>query len=365
MEVEERKTPSGYDKLPWVFKGRQVILYCGTNLCALYQLHLVKAETARVFIPKEFRLVEAFGYTLGGFFLASYDDSPAGTFDEVLVVIAGTVWNPPTSCALQALNLLTKHGVEQRSPFKLSWLYDTYCSVSNGQRLSKRGAVLHILARIILIHKGKDMDSDVPYQGYLKPKNGMDIQVSEVNGSAAADIFNINLATAVPEQNSNHGMGPIIKMSLPSFSFMLLIQSQNAFEVLSNSSLIEDRPNLSLWHNRVRPVSPAKVFGPSALVEDSEQSCESRSLNSKDSTSGRLGDNKRNLSISVMLSKPILALEFNCLKMQSPGTGEVAKADGPKRAGTIGQIRSHCLCTAGLQELSDSISYGCRGPELT
>lgn len=29
---------------------------------ALYHLHLVKAETARAFIPIEFRLVEAFGY---------------------------------------------------------------------------------------------------------------------------------------------------------------------------------------------------------------------------------------------------------------------------------------------------------------
>lgn len=29
---------------------------------ALYQLHLVKAETARAFIPTELRLVEAFGY---------------------------------------------------------------------------------------------------------------------------------------------------------------------------------------------------------------------------------------------------------------------------------------------------------------
>ncbi|VFQ76549.1 unnamed protein product [Cuscuta campestris] len=65
---------------------------------ALYQLHLVKSSTARALIPNEFRLVEAFGYTLGGFFLASYDDSPVGTFDE-LVVIAGIVWNPPISCA--------------------------------------------------------------------------------------------------------------------------------------------------------------------------------------------------------------------------------------------------------------------------
>jgi hypothetical protein len=49
----------------------------------LYQLHLVKASTARAFVPRDLRLVEAFGYTLGGMFLARYHDSPAGAFDEV------------------------------------------------------------------------------------------------------------------------------------------------------------------------------------------------------------------------------------------------------------------------------------------
>lgn len=90
MDVAETKPSSRYGKPPWIFKGR-----------AFYQLNLVKAELARAFIPEEFRLVEAFGYTLGGFFLASYDESPAGVFDE-LVVIAGIVWNPPTSCAWAA-----------------------------------------------------------------------------------------------------------------------------------------------------------------------------------------------------------------------------------------------------------------------
>lgn len=132
MDIEEKRITSGYAKPPWIFKGRQenkknlsvafqeclksssllnFVSYFGFS--ALYQIHLVKAETARAFIPKEFRLVEAFGYikasprgslisiiiffklfnhccsygifryTLGGFFLASYDDSPAGVFDEV------------------------------------------------------------------------------------------------------------------------------------------------------------------------------------------------------------------------------------------------------------------------------------------
>ncbi|URE35592.1 hypothetical protein MUK42_07678 [Musa troglodytarum] len=66
------------------------------------KLHLVKADIARALIPKELKLVEAFGYTLGGLFLAHYDDSPAGEFDE-LVVIPGIVWNPPTSWASRVL----------------------------------------------------------------------------------------------------------------------------------------------------------------------------------------------------------------------------------------------------------------------
>ncbi|KAG4987165.1 hypothetical protein JHK86_034856 [Glycine max] len=52
MEAVEAKSSSGYGKPPWVFRGRQV---------AWYQLDLVKAEKARAYIPKEFKLVEAFG----------------------------------------------------------------------------------------------------------------------------------------------------------------------------------------------------------------------------------------------------------------------------------------------------------------
>lgn len=50
-------------------------------------------------------------------------------------------------------------------------------------------------------------------------------------------------------------------------------------------------------------MSPAKVLG---NLED-----ETTSDAANDET-----EHKRNLSISVMLSKPILALEFNCLKMK-------------------------------------------------
>ncbi|GFH22807.1 uncharacterized protein HaLaN_20323, partial [Haematococcus lacustris] len=80
----------GYSDPPWTFKGR-----------ALYQLQLVKSEEARKYIPDTFKLVELFGHTLGGFYLARYEDSPVGSFDE-LVTMAGLVWNAPTSCAWAA-----------------------------------------------------------------------------------------------------------------------------------------------------------------------------------------------------------------------------------------------------------------------
>ena len=78
----------GYrDPPPWVFEGK-----------ALYQLNLVRTEDARAHVPKDLRLVECFGYTLGGLYVARYDESPCGKLDEV-VVLGGLVWNPPTSCA--------------------------------------------------------------------------------------------------------------------------------------------------------------------------------------------------------------------------------------------------------------------------
>lgn len=79
-----------YAEPPWIFKGR-----------ALYQLQLVKESEARKHTPAELPLVSFLGYTLGGFYLARYSDSPVGAFDE-LVVISGLVWNVPTSCAWAA-----------------------------------------------------------------------------------------------------------------------------------------------------------------------------------------------------------------------------------------------------------------------
>ncbi|KAH9774225.1 protein NEOXANTHIN-DEFICIENT 1 [Citrus sinensis] len=266
---------------------------------ALYQLHLVKAQTARAFIPKEFKLVEAFGYTLGGFFLASYEDSPAGVFDE-LVVIAGIVWNPPTSCAWAARVLVNSdqacdHGrkvgacrasksscqVFKGNPsstfftlavmtLQLSYLYTLRITAVQGQPKGKFNGFLSMMGL------GATLCS---------PKNSMDVQVSEMEGPSATDICNIQIATHVPTLKFDKWRGPAIKLSLPSF--------------------------------RVRAVEPAKVLGPSIAPKgNTEQALEHHNCQSVNSESEEWIENGRNLSISVMLSKPIIALEFNCLKMR-------------------------------------------------
>ncbi|XP_022764155.1 protein NEOXANTHIN-DEFICIENT 1-like isoform X2 [Durio zibethinus] len=253
---------------------------------ALYQLHLVKAETARAFIPNEFRLVEAFGYTLGGFFLANYDDSPAGVFDE-LVVIAGIVWNPPTSCAWAARVLVNSeqachHGRKDVGlPSQVARFSKRITPVPR-QTKGKFGGFLNMIGVSTTICHSKDC---------------MDVQVTEVVGPTSSDICNIKLITDVPTTKFNKWMGPSITVSLPSFS------GQTEY----NPNLLKYSCRLAC---RVRAVRPAKVSGPSPLRG---RNCDSETT---DLTAEELVDNGRNLSISVMLSKPILALEFNCLEMQ-------------------------------------------------
>ncbi|KAK4377032.1 hypothetical protein RND71_003328 [Anisodus tanguticus] len=266
---------------------------------ALYQLHLVKAETARAFIPKDCRLVEAFGYTLGGFFLASYDDSPAGIFDE-LVVIAGLVWNPPTSCAWAARVLVGSdeaclHG---RKVVGLP---------SQVARFSKKITALPRTS-------GSKTSSFLRTIGLRTSscsyRNHMDVEVREIKNQRAMNICNINLDATVSQQDFKGWMGPFIKMSLPNFSG----RTKYNPNLLKYSCQIECR---------VRAVRPATVSGPYALDADKEDSSESQSSDVE--SVGRLPTGtKRNFSISVMLSKPILALEFNHLKMRVEAPTTVA-----------------------------------------
>ncbi|XP_020965009.1 protein NEOXANTHIN-DEFICIENT 1 isoform X3 [Arachis ipaensis] len=198
MEAVEAKSSSssGYGKPPWVFSGS-----------ALYQLHLVKAEKARRYIPKEFKLVEAFGYTLGGFFLASYEDSPAGVFDEQLVVIAGLVWNRPTSCAWATRvyvnsNDACYHGRKEVGlPSQIAKFSKTIRAIS-GESSDRSSGFLNMIG-IGSISCNNQRDQ------------GLNVEVIKIKCLEAADACNISLTSA---DGTNSWMGPPIKMSLPSFS---------------------------------------------------------------------------------------------------------------------------------------------------
>ncbi|OAY42528.1 protein NEOXANTHIN-DEFICIENT 1 isoform X2 [Manihot esculenta] len=284
MEIAETKCSSGYGKPPWIFKGS-----------ALYQLHLVKAETARAFIPQEFRLVEAFGYTLGGFFLANYEESPAGAFDE-LVVIAGIVWNPPTSCAWAARVLVSSNDAcgHGRKEVGLP---------SHVAKFSKRIAAIPTqhMSKSNLFLKMIGLDT-----GHSRSKDRMDVQVTEITGSSATNMCHINLATLVPGLKYDKWVraGPSIKLSLPSYSG----------RTKHNPNLLKYSCNIEC---RMRTVQPAKVSGPGPTSKhDTEESLGHHKCKSGDSTNGELLDDEQRLSISVMLSKPILALQFSCLTMQ-------------------------------------------------
>ncbi|KAK4765330.1 hypothetical protein SAY86_026420 [Trapa natans] len=184
MEIGEKKISRGYDKAPWIFRGS-----------ALYQLHLVKADVARALIPKGFRLVEAFGYTLGGFFLASYEDSPAGIFDE-LVVIAGTVWNPPTSCAWAAKVFVNSdeachHG---RTSVGLP---------SQVARFSKR-----LTPAQQKPPKGENWFLSILGLRSSRLPDQMEVSVCDVDNPTAAQSFNIDLVTPVAAEGDSKWRGP-------------------------------------------------------------------------------------------------------------------------------------------------------------
>ncbi|PKI57860.1 protein NEOXANTHIN-DEFICIENT 1 isoform X1 [Punica granatum] len=282
MDSGETKRVRGYGKPPWIFRGR-----------ALYQLHLVKAETARALIPKEFRLVEAFGYTLGGFFLASYEDSPAGVFDE-LVVIAGTVWNPPTSCAWAAKVLVNsdeacEHGRKDVGLPSQVATFSKRLTPAPQQPPKRKNRFLSILGF-----------------GGASATNQMEVSVSEMNSPASADPCHINLTTFVPAERVNKWRGPAVKLWLPSFSG----RTNYNLNLLKYNCQIDCR---------VRAVSPLKVTKLSSHMGDITREQEDHECRSSGvAESGRLDsmENEQNLSLSVMLSKPILALEFSCLKMQ-------------------------------------------------
>lgn len=188
---------SGYSTgPPWLFSGR-----------AFYQLHLVKADVAKRFIPSDLKIVQAFGYTLGGLYLAQYDSSPAGTFDE-LVVIAGTVWNPPTSCAWAARVLVNSrtacdHGKKE---------------VGLPSKLASFSQVLKPVQKRQGWWRWNPLSKFWSGQGELNIKRSA-IDILETDGPYEKPLCQILFPSdRTLSETRKQWHGPSVSMSLPSFS---------------------------------------------------------------------------------------------------------------------------------------------------
>lgn len=315
--MEQTKRASGYAAgPPWVLKGR-----------ALYQLHLVKAEIARKIIPKELKLVQAFGYTLGGIFLAHYDDSPAGMFDE-LVVIAGTVWNPPTSCAWAARVLVNSkdacnHGRKEIGlPSHLA-SFSQRSQIVDDQQHIKRNLFSKLLP------KWAWQNGKCP-----RLREKLEMEISEEKDSLKKPFCHINMMGDVIEPKSQGAWStpsrawstPSIRMALPSFSGCTEHQPQ----LLNYSCDVECR---------IRIVQPSKVLAPDyeycgrVYQNGSNDTC-----TCKQNTASRhtTENDAQKLVVDVLISKPILSLVFEHMKIHVKAPTLVRKKEQVKRERTYG-----------------------------
>lgn len=250
---------------------------------ALYQLNLVKVEDAYQFVPKDLPIVNLFGYTVGGLYLARYDHSPAGNMDE-MVVLAGLVWDPPVSCAWASHVFVNKrsardHGVESCGlPSRLA---------SFGEQIKR---------------SGKTLKKKLPWWTH-KAGESFVVGVQDVGisihseGKEKARICSLSL----PPVPANKAPAVPLQMALPSFSGRTKIRPQ----------LLKYALDLKA---KVRFVKPAKIEP--GDVQGLEQGDRAHAL-------------KRILS-----GRPVLAMSFDNMEMEvgdptpvqprSRGTKEVA-----------------------------------------
>ena len=260
------------DSAPWRFAGR-----------ALYQLNLVKSSEARKHVPADLKLVELFGYTLGGVYLARYEDSPAGTFDE-MVALGGLVWNAPTSCAWAARVYVNnkdarKHGVETCG---LPSNFAHFDEEGAGAAAATATATTHGWWKNTKKPRGtffglfNKQDGDKRQQRKQKKTKqqrrrggggggGESLQLRDENGE---EVCTLDLPPAAPSLP-----GPRIKMALPSFSG----RTDKCPDLLKYS--LELRANVRLSH----PIIPQ---GAEEQQEEEEEKATAMMKNAMESGSG-------------------------------------------------------------------------------
>lgn len=294
----------GNDKAPWRFTGR-----------ALYQLNLVRSSEARKHVPKDLKLVELFGWTLGGVYLARYDDSPAGTFDE-MVALGGLVWNPPTSCAWAARVLVNskearQHGVKtcglpshfvdfndelDRAPERHGWWKDTRpeSGLARAERFVKGG------------WKNALRKND---EAPKETKGGERVVVRDGKGAELCSLALPHAAPSLP--------GPRIKMFLPSFS--------------GRTDTCPDLLKYSLELNANVRLSAPVMFNDDAEADPAEGGCGKKKKKKKSAGDGLPGFIERALEANrgVRRFPPQLAVASLTASDPTPAPAAVVSDESP------------------------------------
>lgn len=254
----------GYGEAPWEFKGR-----------ALYQLSLVRVEEARKYVPPELPLVNLFGWTLGGFYLARYSASPVGAFDEC-VALAGLAWNFPTSCAWAARvyvndRVARDHGISSVGlPSRLaSFKALPLPELSASKQRQQRGNSWWDVPQYRTARGGGAAGTSAPGAGM--PTAAVELCNSEPSSTASG--FGRLLGRLVPgsrqergvQQNGARGLAiPVCRIEVPQLAPSWAPKIQMCLPSFSGAT--PDCPGLLKYSLKltahIRPLPPAKVTFP-------------------------------------------------------------------------------------------------------
>ncbi|KAI3730783.1 hypothetical protein L1987_61960 [Smallanthus sonchifolius] len=280
--------------------------------------HLVKAEIARAIIPKEFRLVEAFGWA-ARVYVNSDNACRHGRKTDPLKWMA---LGPKIKMSLPSFSGHTEDKpqllkVKPTTPARVLGSLDRIDASESqnlelNESLKKREMSISVmLSKPILALEFNCLKMEVQppvifgdtlwrWQHYVV-QDMFHLVKSEIARAIIPKEFKLveafGWAARVYVNSDNAGSHGRKEFGLPSQVANFSKASSQMTQLLKYSCQIECR---------VRPTLPASVIGPLDRYVDSE----SQNQELKESLK------KREMGIAVMLSKPIFALEFNCLTME-------------------------------------------------
>lgn len=273
--------------------------------------HIQPPPQARKYIPSELPLVNFFGWTLGGFYLARYTHSPVGAFDE-LVALAGLAWNFPTSCAWAARVYVNNkeardHGISSVGlPSRLASFKAVPLPSLKARKSTKSSSTSWWDVRRTTKHPSSSTDSFIEA-----------IELHNIESSSKQLVLNNGSSRKV-----TRGLrSPVCTIELPPCSHSWAPQIQMALPSFSGGT--PDHPGLLKYSlelfSKVRFLKPVRVMTP---VKRNE--CEKESFEVLD---------------SVLTGAPLVCMAFDDMRMHVQAPVEWI----PRGQMMIGSKRMHAV----------------------